>query len=428
MRFHAKGVVCIAAVLSGIAAVGLVARKPALADGKVFAPAHYDGSIEERSQEAIIIFSAGEEPGGAVEDLILKISVRGAKAAETLGWVVPFPAEPEVEREDAKVFKELFDYVEARQRRRREGQMKTAAPAEGAAKAEVPGVEVLSRKVVGSYDVAIVRENDAGGLKEWLAREGFQGLGPDAGDITEFYRKKGYVYACMKVTEAALEAGQEADLHPLRFTFKTGGRDGIYFPMKMTGMQADPFNVNLYVFYGKWINDSLNRFGYVHRGFHLKHRDWDSAECTPNAGKAWSAPQTDPYLRDRASSLKQTAALFQKLHPGEKYYLTNLQAFALDPRSVRQWSDDLWIFPHYSNKAFVPYDARAGGIASLAWPGMAEADPVEGGSDIGGPPEDEESVAGSANAVVIGAVALALIGALVCFGWIRWRAHRAAGS
>ena len=65
------------------------------------------------------------------------------------------------------------------------------------------------------------------------------------------------MFACIKVSSEALESERSVDSHPLRFTFKTGGRDGIYFPMKMTGLQSDPFDVNLYVFYRFWINDKL---------------------------------------------------------------------------------------------------------------------------------------------------------------------------
>jgi hypothetical protein len=67
-------------------------------------------------------------------------------------------------------------------------------------------------------------------------------------------------------------------------------------------------------------------------------------------------------------------ALFQKLHPGERYYLTNIQAFGLMPSNVRQWSDDLWLFPYYTNRSFVPQDARQGNPASVAWPGETGSD------------------------------------------------------
>ncbi len=346
---------------------------PALADGKLVRPRDYAGSLEERAQEAIIIFQGSQSPGEAVEDLILKISVRGeasvaqgiAQSVAQFAWVVPFPQEPKVEKEDARLFKELFDYVQARAYRPKSDSRFGGAASKAAAESPKP-VEVLSRKIVGSYDVAVVRENVAGALNQWLDAEGYQNLA-DGEDVIGFYRQKGYVFACIKVSQVELSTGTTVDLHPLRFTFKTGGRDGIYFPMKMTGLQSEPFDVNLYVFYRFWINDALSKFGYVHRGFRLNYRDWDSSECEANGGKAYSAPQLDPFLRDFAFRLPNVTALFQKLHPGERYYLTNLQAFGLRPGEVRQWADDLWLFPYYTNKRFVPYDARSGGVAAAAW-------------------------------------------------------------
>jgi hypothetical protein len=67
--------------------------------------------------------------------------------------------------------------------------------------------------------------------------------------------------------------------------------------------------------------------------------------------------------------------LIQKLHPGEPYYLTNIRATNLNPRSVRDWSDDLWLFPYYTDKAFAPFDARPGGPASAAYPRVAVTPP-----------------------------------------------------
>ncbi len=61
------------------------------------------------------------------------------------------------------------------------------------------------------------------------------------------------------------------------------------------------------------------------------------------------------------------AKLFQRLYPGQRYYLTNIHARGLRPAAVREWSDDLWLFPYYVDKSFVPFDARPGGPASAAW-------------------------------------------------------------
>jgi len=343
----------------------------ALADGKMFAPRSYNGSIEEKSQEAIIIFHASDVEGEATEDLILKIQVEttggaGISAVESLGWVVPFPHKPTVREEDAALFKEAFDYVQARRRTRSAHKGVKSDEAAPAADGRA-GVTVLSREVVGSYDVAVVRTDEAGSLNRWLEQEGFQAL--DEGEETiEFYRKKGYVFACMKVSDAELAAGRSVDLHPLRFTFKTGGRDGIYFPMKMSALQEKPFDVNLYVFYGKWINDDRSPFGFEHRGFELVYRDWDSSACESDAGKAWSSPEDDVFLRNYAHRMPTLKKLFQKLHPGEKYYLTNLRARRVNPSDLRDWPGDLWLFPHYTDPKFVPFDVRGGGPASLAYP------------------------------------------------------------
>jgi hypothetical protein len=338
-----------------------------LADGKVVPPRDYKGSLEEKAQEAIIIFHSSETAGEAMEDLILKIQVAGR--ADRFAWVVPLPNEPKIGKEDPKLFAELFSYVESR--RHRPSKNSGAKSAEGEhAKAEgKEPVELLSRQTVGEFDISVVRENESGGLNPWLEKEGYQKL-ENADDVLDFYRKKGYVYACVKVSSEALAKGGQIESHPLRFTFATGGRDGIFFPMKLTGLQSEPFDVNLYVFYGAWLNDKLSKFGYEHRGFRLRHRDWDTRECVPNGGKSYSLPGTDPYLKSEAHRVPTVTKLVQKLHPGEKYYLTNIEAHRLVPSDVRSWSDDLWLFPYYTDKNMVPHDARSGGPASAAWPGL----------------------------------------------------------
>ena len=107
--------------------------------------------------------------------------------------------------------------------------------------------------------------------------------------------------------------------------------------------------------------------GPVHRGFGLRFRDYDSPKCEPNAGKTYSAPGDDAYLAGYARLLPTVKRFFQKLHPGERYYLTNIQAKKMRPQDVRQWRDDLWLFPYYVNRDFVPFDARQGGPAASTW-------------------------------------------------------------
>jgi len=338
----------------------------AFGDGKIMPPRDYKGSLEERAQEAIIIFNGSDTAGKAVEDLILKIQVHGS--AKKFAWIIPFPNEPKIKKEDPKLFKECFDYVQARTRRRytKGSDSKGAAPT--AARPEHSGVKVLSRQIVGSFDTAVVQDKEAGALNKWLDQEGFQTI-ENGEDVVGWYRKKGYVFACIKVSAAELAADKPIDSHPLRFTFRTGGRDGIYYPMKMTGLQKAKFDVNLYIFYHAWINDKLSKYGYVHRGFRLRFRDWDTSQCKPNAGKTWSSPADDVYLAPLAGRIQTVAKLFQKLHPGERYYMTNIAAYGMKPEDVREWADDLWLFPYYINREMVPYDARPGGPAAAAWSG-----------------------------------------------------------
>jgi hypothetical protein len=333
---------------------------PVVADGFVRGPGKYEGSLEESSQEAVIIVTNSPDDGMATEDLILKISVKGE--VDHFAWVIPFPNEPVTEKADSQIFKELFDYVEYRLTSTGKGKGKFSGGMGGFG--GDGGVEVLSRKTVGSYDVAVVRENAEGALNQWLDKEGFQRI-ENGDDVIKFYREKGYVFACVKVSDAQLAADTAIDLHPLRFTFKTGGRDGIYFPMKLTGLQHERFDVNLYVFYRFWLNDDLNRFGYVKRGFSRKYRDWDGPHDRPNEGKRWAKPETDPFLRNAAKRIPTVGKLFAELHPNEKFYLTNIRAVGLDPPEVKAWPDDLWLFPYYRDPHFIPHDARSGGPAAV---------------------------------------------------------------
>jgi len=338
-----------------------------LADGKIVIPQDYKGSLEESAQEAIIIFTGKADEGKYNEDLILKISVVGE--AKSFAWIIPFPNTPQIAQEDNKLFEELFEYIENRSVYRNKLSKSTDDAKEAEGIADAP-VKLIKREIVGSFDISVVLEQVPGTLNTWLGDNGYQPL-ENSQDVVGYYSRKGYVYACIKVSEAELKKDEPVDIHPLRFSFDTGGKDAIYFPMKMTGLQNDPFSINLYVFYRAWLNKNLNKFGYVHRGFNLKFRDFDTRECKPNAGKLYSTPDEDPYLRNFSYMIPTVSKLFRKLHPGSRFYLTNIQSDGkFDPSEVRDWVDDLWLFPHYTDISLVPYDVRDNGIASGAYPGI----------------------------------------------------------
>jgi hypothetical protein len=324
-----------------VCACVIVLQCVAYADGHVKAPFDYKGSLEERSQEAVLIFDSST--GKGIEDLILKISVQGN--VDRFAWVIPFPNQPAVKEADARIFKELFNYVEYNLGTGKfVNGKKFGGGGFGGGAFDAP-VEVLSRELVGSYDVAVVKENVSGSLNQWLSDEGYQRI-DNGGVIIEEYRQSGFVFCCIKVSEATATGNAETNLHPLRFTFETGGRDGIYFPMKLTGLQTDVFDVNLYVFSRRQLNARLNERGYEHRGFRYKYRGVE-------------------HFRTQSTFVPAFRAFLTEFYPAKRFYLTNLQATQLAPAAIREWKNDLWLFPLYSDPKFVPYDTRRGGPASF---------------------------------------------------------------
>ncbi|MEZ6073880.1 MAG: DUF2330 domain-containing protein [Pirellulales bacterium] len=341
------------------------------ADGHVRGPVGYEGSLEERSQEAIIIFRESEEIGRATEDMILKISVAGK--TDRFAWVVPFPSEPKVTSADGKLFKELYDYVAFQLRTGKGVVAKKKGLGGGGFGGGEGGVDVLSREPVGVYDVATVRENEPGALNEWLDAEGYEPI-ENGDDVISEYREKGYVFCCIKVSEAHAAEREEANLHPLRFRFLTGGRDSVYFPMKLTSLQDERFHVNLYVFTRRELNDRHGPFGFERRGFHSTFSDsWETwpvhtegpgATEPRTAGRpVWSDAEHDLYLRDVAGKIPTVTSLFREAYPGERFILTTVGARYLEPADIRKWPSDLWIFPRLGSRRAIPLDARHGGPA-----------------------------------------------------------------
>jgi uncharacterized protein DUF2330 len=263
-----------AVTLAGFLIAGLAAR-PTSGDGIVVPPADHDGVLAEQSQEAILVL----HEDGRTQDLVLaiKVTARGSspkspgRTVARFSWIVPLPSPPEVAPEDARLFDELHRHVSTwpeplwstRLRRHMYGSGDND-----------PAVEVIRRESVGVYDVALVRENQPGALNRWLAREGYRTL-EGADDVIGHYRDRGFVFACVKVRDAALKPGKAVHLHPLRFTFDTGRSGQLFFPMRMTGLQQGAFHVNLFAFYPGWLEERAAHGGYERCGFRVRYRDWD---------------------------------------------------------------------------------------------------------------------------------------------------------
>jgi len=297
---------------------------PAYPDG-TFLPRYeereYQGSLEQKAQEAIIVYKDG------LEDLILKVTYQGKP--KDFAWVIPFPSVPEISKESAELFAELFAYVEravARKSRRlfKWGKLKE----EG----EEAGVRVIATKTVGSYETVTVKEETKGALNRWLKENGYVEL-KGAEEELEYYRNSDWVFVCVKVRDAIAEQ-EGVDLHPLRFKFKTRHEDEIVYPLKLSVFQKAPLDVSLYIFADWMINIDYDEKGVLTKKFLSRYEDGDA--------RRWSHEQVRGAL-----PMVSTRQFFLKNYPRDTFFLTNIQARGLEPAKVREWTEDLCIYPRY---------------------------------------------------------------------------------
>jgi hypothetical protein len=238
-----------------------------------------------------------------------------------------------VAREDPAIFKELDAYVRGRASTRR---YRATERFDALLKPlpRPPHARIVSRRFLGEFTVETVRADTPRTLNAWLTREGYQPLRM-ADDVIEFYRSKRFVFVCIKVRKAPLSPDKAIQLRPLRFTFTSRPSDGIFFPMKMTGLQTAPFGINLHVFTLTRFDEDASK---GHEGFAIAYGEDEYTQPRP-----WSKPETDPALARHRGGLRSLTSLFQALHPDERYHLTSLNARHLKPREVRSRRADVWL-------------------------------------------------------------------------------------
>jgi hypothetical protein len=185
-----------------VGAMALEGTGAAMADG-VFAKksALTQRDIVEPEQKAVIVYTGGN-PRGQVpgkETLILSVKYEGA--AGDFAWVVPVPSRPEVEKGEAKIFEELAVLTPAVQQEGAGGMMGFRATGPSA-----KGVEVLERRVVGVYDVAVLAATDETALASWLKDNGYA-LPGDPEPVLRHYVEKGWYYVAMRIDATRPAAG-----------------------------------------------------------------------------------------------------------------------------------------------------------------------------------------------------------------------------
>ncbi len=253
-----------------------LAAPAAFADGKVFSQIAA-APTQIPDQSAIICWEPGEKGGPGTQTLVIETSFEGE--GTEFGWVVPLPGQPLVRPATTGTIPSLRGVFLPKIERPLElfvpllflglafaaMLLRTAIgrivgvtsalvlgglvfmPALGTARSSVggraPGIEVLSREVVGNYDVTVVSAPNADALDSWLSDNGFAPI-DDAAPVIRDYVQGGWVFACTRLTRET-ESGVNAP-HPLVFTFESPRP---IYPMRLTGVgQKRAIDLELFVF------------------------------------------------------------------------------------------------------------------------------------------------------------------------------------
>ncbi len=220
-------------LMLGLAASGILgwalAPSTVFADGAPIPPYGTEADIQMPAQKAIIVYD--EQTGR--EDLVQLLGENPEAA-----WVVPVPAQPEVNTASAEWFVQLSDLTQP------EIVTETAflPTCGGMAAPGAPEVTVLSREKVGAYDVSVLSSDDPMALLTWLNENGY--TFPKRGEpILEAYVSEGWYFMATRVLPGE-SANLDVDVQPLWLSFQT---ERPVYPMRLTSLVTTPIDVLIYV-------------------------------------------------------------------------------------------------------------------------------------------------------------------------------------
>ena len=184
--------------------------------------------INEPEQKAVIFFSKGKE------DLIISPSYEGA--ADRFAWIIPVPARPKVDILKGALFHELKDIVAPPRPPAGKSLGKQSAPA--------LMVEVLERKVVGAYDVSVLRSSDGKALLNWLKANKYHVPPKALGPINYYVKQKWTFVACRVNVPKSAKGLRTGTLAPLRMTFPA--KQPVY-PLRLSSANPRQFSMLVYL-------------------------------------------------------------------------------------------------------------------------------------------------------------------------------------
>jgi hypothetical protein len=207
----------------------------AYADGYVIFEPTSSSSIMA-DQKAVLIYRDGHE------DLIISINLdlRSVQELPDMAWIIPVPSAPDVQVTSHALFDELnqLSAPEIIYKTERRGGFHWGL----SAAAPPPPVEVLERKQVGVYDVAVIAGREGSALLDWLHAEGFtvpNALQP----ALDAYIAEGWVFAAMRIAPDA-DKNEVFSAEPLWLSFDF---ERMVYPMRLTGVRDTPLALRLYI-------------------------------------------------------------------------------------------------------------------------------------------------------------------------------------
>ncbi|MEN6520767.1 MAG: DUF2330 domain-containing protein [Armatimonadota bacterium] len=209
------------------------------------APGSHARDITEPIQKALVIYDKG------VETLVLQVSYKGS--VSRFAWLVPTPSKPKVSKVDEPVFHWLHIATAPRVRYWFDATHKLynySYPRSLAAAMPAPGaldVQVLEKKQVGVYDIAVLRAGNAEDLLQWLRNNNYE-ITPKLAPAVSDYIQRGWVFTAMRINTGyqnkVSKSLHEGVLQSLKFKFRV--HEPVY-PLKVSSLNKGKTDILLYV-------------------------------------------------------------------------------------------------------------------------------------------------------------------------------------
>jgi hypothetical protein len=183
-------------------AVGIFVTSPAYgcACGMLIPSKYSDIAME--GERGLVVFDSSIQN----EQMAIDFQMSGSSSDSAL--IVPTPVKSEISQIKASVFDDVWQIIKP--------VVESSDSKSTALMAGSNSVQVLERKVVGSFEIAVLKTNSYKDLELWTTDNGFY-LQPEAQKPVEAYIDKGFVLNVIKLKKNA----NESEINPLLFTFET---------------------------------------------------------------------------------------------------------------------------------------------------------------------------------------------------------------